>query len=78
LNVSLYLGPGDRHVVRFDELVLDEVATLMRVISSRQKVQVSDYHRNILGIWNAGLLRDAAAELSRISVNEKRPLSGDY
>jgi hypothetical protein len=38
----------------------------MRAISYRQKVQVSDHRRNILGIWRASELREGAAELARM------------
>ena len=67
MKASLWLMPGGPHTLRFDEIELDEVAALMQAVSRRQKVQVCDRGRNILGVWQAGELRDAAAELARIS-----------
>ncbi len=67
MKASLWLTPGGPHTLRFDEIELDEIAALMPVVSCRQKVQVCDHRRNILGVWQAGELRDAAAELARIS-----------
>ena len=67
MKASLWLMPGGPHTLRFDEIELDEVAALMRAVSHRKKVQVCDSGRNILGVWEAGELRDAAAELARIS-----------
>lgn len=67
MKASLWLMPGGTHTLRFDEIELDQIAALMRVVSFRQKVQVCDSRRNILGVWQAGELRDAAAELARIS-----------
>lgn len=66
MKVSLWLGPNDRHLLRFDDLDLEDVARLMQAVGRRQAVQISDYHRNILGTWEAGDLRDASAELSRL------------
>jgi hypothetical protein len=54
------------NTLRFDEIELDEIAGLMRAISYRQKAQVSDHRRNILGIWRASELREGAAELARM------------
>ena len=67
MKASLWLGPNGRHTVRFDEVELEEVARLMKAASYRQKVQVCDYGRNILGTWLAGELRDAATELARLT-----------
>ena len=65
MKASLWLGPAGQHTLRFDELELDEVARLMQAVTRHQKVQVTDHKRNILGIWQANELRDAAAELAR-------------
>jgi hypothetical protein len=62
VKVSLYLGPGARHTLRFDELNLSEIADLMQAIRAGEKVQISDFRRNIIGTWQARELR-AAAEL---------------
>ena len=67
MKASLWLMPGGPHMLRFDQIERDEVAALMHAVSCRQKVQVCDSRRNILGVWRAGELRDAAAELARIS-----------
>ena len=67
MKASLWLAPGGRHTLRFDEIELDQIAAIMRAVSCRQKVQVCDHRRNILGVWQAGELRDAAAGLARIS-----------
>ena len=65
MKVSLWLGPGGLHTLRFDEMDLDDIASLMRAVPYRQKIRLSDFRRNILGTWQAGELRDAAAELAR-------------
>ena len=59
MKASLWLGPGGRHTLRFEEIELEEIATLMRAISCKQRVQVCDPRRNILGIWHAGELCEA-------------------
>ena len=66
MKVSLWLGPGNRHTLRFDEVELDEIAGLMRFVAYNQRVQVSDLHRNILGQWEARDLRQASAELASL------------
>jgi len=66
MKVSLWFGPTGRHTLRFDEIELAEIASLMRTISTRHPVQINDFRRNILGTWRAGELRDAAAELARL------------
>jgi hypothetical protein len=66
MKVSLWLGPAGLNTLRLDEIEVSEIAGLMRAISFRQKVQVSDHRRNILGMWQAGELREAAAELARL------------
>jgi len=38
----------------------------MQAISSRHPVQINDFRRNILGIWRAGELREAADELAQL------------
>ena len=67
MKVSLWLGPGGLHTLRFDETDLDDIAKVMRAVPFRQKVLLSDFNRNILGTWQAGELRDAAAELARLT-----------
>ena len=67
MKVSLWLGPGGLNTLRFDEMELSEIADLMRSVGYRQKVQVSDHRRNIIGTWQAGELREAATELARWS-----------
>ena len=67
MKASLWLGPSGFHTLRFDELVLDEVASLVRAIRYRQKVRICDHRRNILGTWEAGELRDAAVELAPLN-----------
>jgi hypothetical protein len=60
-------GPAGCHTLRFDEVNADDIARLMRGVGYRQAVQLTDYLRNILGTWQAGELRHAAAELRRLS-----------
>jgi hypothetical protein len=64
MKASLWMAPAGLHTLRFDELDLDGFARLMRAVSYRQKVQVCDHRRHILGTWQAGELRDPAAELA--------------
>ena len=66
MKVSLWFGPRGRHTLRFDEIELAEISSLMQAISARHPVQISDFRRNILGIWRAGELREAADELVRL------------
>ena len=49
MKVSLWLCPGGRHTLRFDETDADEIARLMQAVPYRLKVQVNDHRRNILG-----------------------------
>jgi hypothetical protein len=67
MKASLWLGPGGLHTLRFDEMDLDDIAKVMRAVPFRQKVQLSDFCRNILGTWQAGELRNAATELARVT-----------
>ncbi|MDE3075267.1 MAG: hypothetical protein KGJ86_07545 [Chloroflexota bacterium] len=73
MKVSLWLGPGNRHTLRFDEVELDEIAGLMGVAAYNQRVQVSDLHRNILGYWRARDLRQASAELASLEREHRIP-----
>ena len=59
MKIGLWIGLSGSHTLWFDEVDVDHIASLMRAVSYRQQVQVSDYHRNILGTWHAGELRDA-------------------
>jgi hypothetical protein len=68
MKASLWLLPGGRHTLRFDEIEVSEIARLMQGVSFHLPVQVCDHRRNILGIWQAGELRDAAAELARLNL----------
>ena len=72
MKVGLWIGPAGCHTLRFDEVDVDDLAVLMRVVSYHQAVQVSDYRRNILGIWQAGELREAAAELRTLTEDHRR------
>ena len=65
MRTSLWLGPAGRHTLRFDDVDLDDIARLMNAIHYRQKVQITDHRRNIVGTWQAGELRGAAVELAR-------------
>lgn len=67
MKVSLWLGPSERHVLRFDDIDIEDIARLMQAVTRHQPVQLSDYQRNILGTWEAGDLRDASAELVRVT-----------
>ena len=66
MKVSLWFGPMGRHTLRFDEIELAEISSLMQAISARRPVQINDFRRNILGTWRAGELREAADELARL------------
>lgn len=66
MKVSLWFGPTGRHTLRFDEIELAEISSLMQAISARQRVQINDFRRNILGIWRVAELREAADELARL------------
>jgi len=67
MKVGLWIGLSGSHTLRFDEADINDIASVMRAVSYRQPVQVSDHNRNILGTWRAGELRDAATELSRLT-----------
>ena len=66
MKVSLWFGPAGRHTLRFDEIELAEISSLMQAISARHPVQINDFRRNTLGTWRAGELRGAADELARL------------
>lgn len=38
MKVSLWLGPGGRNTLRFDEIELSEIADLMRSVGYRRTV----------------------------------------
>ena len=66
MKVSLWFGPTGRHTLRFDEIELAEISSLMQAITVRQPVQINDFRRNILGTWRACEVRGAADELDRL------------
>ena len=67
MKVSLWLSPVGAHTLRFDDLDLDGIARLMTAVPYRQRVQITDSRRNILGVWQAGELRQSAAELAHLT-----------
>ena len=67
MKVSLWLSPVGAHTLRFDDLDLESIARMMIAVPYRQRVQITDSPRNILGVWQAGELREGAAELARVT-----------
>ena len=67
MKVSLWLSPVGAHTLRFDDLDLEGIARVMTAVPYRHRVQINDSRRNILGVWQAGELRESAAELARVA-----------
>ena len=71
MKISLWLTPVGGHTLRFDDIDLEGIARLMTAVPYRHRVQINDSRRNILGIWQAGELRQSAAELARITGSDR-------
>jgi hypothetical protein len=67
MKISLSLSPVGAHTLRFDDIDLDGIARLMTAVGYCKRVQINDSRRNILGIWQAGELRQSAVEVARLT-----------